>query len=56
MLTKEEIEKMIMENSLYKNALKDVPEENKEQMVNEIKTIVERFYSNILIPFSKIKK
>ena len=53
-MTKEEIEKMIFENPMYKNALNDIPKENQPQMIEEIKKIIDGFYNNILIPIEKI--
>ena len=53
MMTKEEIEKLIFENPIYANALKDIPEEDKPKMVEEVKKIVDGFYNNILMPFEK---
>lgn len=54
MITKEEIEKSIFENPMYQNALKNIPENEKPQVIAEIKKIVNDFYSNILLPFEKL--
>jgi hypothetical protein len=54
MITKEETKKKILETDLYKDAIKNIPEEEQKKIEQEIQNIVDIFYNNFIIPFEKL--